>query len=268
MTKMLALATAACLAATGGHAGAAELWGALRLDALVEIMAEEGRDYGADLAEQVFDRGGGPTWEARVAGLYDAEEMTAEIRPLFVESLAAVDTASLEAFFTSDLGARIVHHELEARRAFLDPEVEAAAAEGAVTLRQRDPDRYALIQDFIEINDLVEMNVASSLTFTYAFNRGLVDGGMEGMSESDALGDAWAQEDEMRRDTREWLDAQLSLAFAALSDEELRRYVELSETRAGQALNVALFHAFEPTFSRIAAGLGEAVARSIDAQDI
>ena len=272
MTRALALAVVACLAATlaatGLRAGPAELWDSLRLDELVEVMAEEGRDYGDDLAEQTFERGGGPTWAARVADLYDPEEMIAEVKPLFLQSFEDVDTAELEAFFSSDPGQRIVEHEIEARQAFLDPEVEAAAAERVETLREIDRERYRLIGRFIEVNDLVESNVASSLTFSYAFNLGLVDGEMDGMTEADALTDAWAQEDAIREDTREWLYSQLSLAFAPLTDEEVRRYVEISETEAGETLNAALFQAFEPAFTRIARGLGEAVARSIGGRDI
>ena len=262
------MAVVACLAATGLRAGPAELWDSLRLDELVEVMAEEGRDYGDDLAEQTFERGGGPTWAARVADLYDPEEMIAEVKPLFLQSFDDVDTAELEAFFSSDLGQRIVEHEIDARQAFLDPEVEAAAAESVETIRETDRERYRLIGRFIEVNDLVETNVASSLTFSYAFNLGLVDGEMEGMTENDALADAWAQEDAIRDDTRQWLYSQLSLAFAPLTDEEVRRYVEISETEAGETLNAALFQAFEPTFTRIARGLGEAVARSIGGRDI
>jgi hypothetical protein len=269
MMRTVGLAVVFALAGTTAtRAGPAELWAGLRLGELIEVMAEEGRDYGTDLAEQVFDRGGGPTWTARIETLYDPGTMRNEIRPLFLDSFETVDTAPLERFVASDLGRRIVEHELDARRAFLDADVEAAATEGVAALRSGDPDRYALIGEFIAVNDLIEQNVAASLTFSYAFNRGLVDGQMEGMTEGEALADAWAQEDEARNDTEDWLYAQLSLAFAPLSDEELSRYIEMSRTEAGAALNAALFQAFEPTFSRIAQGLGEAVARSIEGHDI
>lgn len=268
MTRVLGMAAAACIAATPLRAEPADLWDLLRLNELVAVMAEEGRDYGDLLAEQYFEQGGGPTWDARVDGLYDPEAMAAEVRPLFTGSFEGVDTEGLEAFLASDLGQRIIDYELEARRTLRDPEAEAAAAEGYEALRRADPERHALIGEFVEVNDLVEMNVAASLTFTYAFNLGLVDGGLPDMTESDARSDTWAQEEEVRQDTARWLGAQLSLAFAPLSDEEVRDYVELSRTEAGEALNAALFAAFEPTFTRIARGLGEGVARSIEGQDI
>lgn len=268
MIRVLGMAAAACIAATGLRAEPADLWDALRLDELVDLMAAEGRDYGDLLADQFFERGGGPTWDARVEGLYDPATMAAEIRPLFEDSFEGVDTAGLEEFLDSDLGRRIVRYELDARRTLLDPEAEAAAAEGYDDLREDDPARHALIHEFIEVNDLVETNVASSLTFTYAFNLGLVDGGIPDMTEADARSDAWAQEEDVREDTHRWLGAQLSVAFAPLSDDEVREYVELSGTEAGEALNTALFQAFEPTFMRIARGLGEGVARSMEGHDI
>jgi hypothetical protein len=267
MLRTLAIAAAACLPGEL-RAGPDELWHLLRLDDLIEVMAEEGRDYGATLAADLFDQGGGPTWDARVASLYDADTMAAEIRPGFVAAFEGVDTAELERFFASDLGRRIVRYEIEARRAFLDPEVEAAAAESFDALERGDPRRYALIEEFIRVNDLVETNVASSLTFTYAFNLGLVEGGMADMSKGDALADAWSQEDEVRQDTLRWLEAQLSVSMAPLSDAEVRDYIDLSETTAGGVLNAALFQAFEPAFARIARGLGEGVARSMGGRDI
>lgn len=268
MNKVITIAIAACLAAPVLHADPEDLWDVLRMDELVELMAEEGRINGEYLAEQLFERGGGPAWDARLADLYNPEEMSSEIRPAFVGMFVGVDTADLEDFLAADLGQRIVHYELEARTTLIDPEAEAAAAEGYSVLRARQPRRHELIQDFIRANDLVEANVASSLTFTYAFNRGLVDGGMEDMTEGDALSDAWAQEESAREDTMRWLEAQFSVAFAPLSADEVRAYIEMSQTEGGQTLNAALFQAFEPTFSRIARELGEGVARSITGMDI
>jgi hypothetical protein len=268
MSRLFAAAAAFCLAAGGLRAEPADLWDMLRMNELVGVMSVEGRDYGEYVADQFFEQGGGPTWDARVTDLYDPDGMSTEVRPLFTGMFDGVDTSALEEFLSSDLGQRIVRYEIEARRTLLDPEAEAAAAEGFAALARQDPTRQDLIGDFIEVNDLVELNVASSLTFTYAFNRGLIDGGLEDMTEDDALSDAWEQEDAVREDTVRWLGAQLSVAFAPLSDEELRAYVAISGTEAGEALNAALFRAFEPTFTRIARGLGEGVARSIAGQDI
>lgn len=268
MKEVLGFVAAACFAAGDLAAGPAQLWDSLRLEELIEVMAEEGRDYGGGLAEDLFAQGGGPSWEERVAGLYDPVAMTAEVRPNFVAAFEGVETEALEAFFASELGQRIVGYELDARRALLDPELETAVADAFAALREETPNRAALIGDFIEVNDLIETNVASSLTFTYAFNLGLARGGLEGMSEQDALRDAWAQEDAVRQDTVRWLQAQLSLAYAPLNDDELGRYIAVSRTEAGQALNAALFQAFEPTFTRIARELGEGVATALEGQDI
>ena len=271
MTKVYVAVAAAAMVWTGAaHADAGALWRALRLDALIAIMAEEGRDWGNDLAEQSFPGGGGPSWHSFVASLYDQGEMMAEIRPEFVRTFEEVDTDPLVAFFTSPRGRRIVANEIAARRAFLDPQVEEAAQERADDLRSEDPARFALLREFIGINDLVETNVAASLTFSYAFNLGLVDGSaFDGeMTEAEALADAWAQEDAVREDTEEWLMSQLTLAFAPLSDTDLRAYIDLSRTPAGEALNAALFTAFEPTLTDIARGLGQGVARFMSGRDI
>ncbi|MEY4698536.1 MAG: hypothetical protein RIT14_2964, partial [Pseudomonadota bacterium] len=50
--------------------------------------------------------------------------------------------------------------------------------------------------------------------------------------------------------------------------EELQAYITFSETEAGQALNVALFVAFDAVFTPISKALGLAVAKQMQGQDI
>ncbi|MBM9595509.1 DUF2059 domain-containing protein [Roseitranquillus sediminis] len=267
----LSVALIMILPAAGmARADGSALWEMLRLDELAAIMAEEGQAYGDDLAEQLFEGGGGPSWDAFVAEQYDPERLIRQIRPMFASALDAAGSDDLEAFYGSDLGQRIVENELEARVAFLDEEVEEAAYEMADAQASADPERSALIEEFIEVNDLVEANVAAALTYSYAFNLGLVDGeAFEGsMTAADALAETWTQEDAIRADNRRWLVAQLSMAFTPLSDEEIREYIEISRSPQGQALNTAFFTAFEPALTDIARALGEGVARFMAGRDI
>jgi hypothetical protein len=53
-----------------------------------------------------------------------------------------------------------------------------------------------------------------------------------------------------------------------LSDGDLEAYIAFSETDAGQALNAALFEAFDVVFTEASRALGEAVARHLTAEEI
>ena len=83
------------------------------------------------------------------------------------------------------------------------------------------------------------------------------------MPETEILSQVRAQEQEVRRDTELWLMTFASLAYAPLTDKEFRAYAEFSRTKAGVALNGALFAAFDTVFSQVSSDLGRAVGRWI-----
>ena len=71
------------------------------------------------------------------------------------------------AFFTSDLGRRVVGLEIDARRAFLDEAQEDAARVAAETrAADRDP-KVALLDRFIAAGDLVNIDVSAELNGFY-----------------------------------------------------------------------------------------------------
>jgi hypothetical protein len=177
--------------------------------------------------------------------------------------------ADLTAFYDSDLGRRIAEGEIAARQAFLEPGVEEAARERARLEAAEASDRIALLSEFIAVNDLVERNVSGALNSNFAFYRGLADGGAfeTDIPEDLMLTEVWGQEAEIRSDTTEWLYAYQMLAYDDLSDAEMGRYIAMSETRAGQALNAALFQAFDVLFERISYDLGQAAATFIAGED-
>ena len=78
----------------------------------------------------------------------------------------------------------------------------------------------------------------------------------------------WAQEDQVRQETEDWLWPYLALAYQPLSDEEMQAYQVFSEAPEGRALNAALFAAFDASFVRISGELGRAVALMVQGQDI
>jgi len=232
----------------------------LRLDDIVTIMREEGLIFGRDLGQDMLRPGQEPEWKSLVSQIYDMPKMTEVLMDEFTLHLPEEHCSHVEAFFTTPLGQKIVAGEINARRAFLDPETENAAYE---VLRNPSPEtmiRIEAIADFMLRNQLIEYNVAGGLTANYKFFQGLVQGGYIILSEEEILKEAWAIEDELRRDTRDWLLAYLMLAYKDLTLEEIEAYARFSTSHAGKALNAAVFVGFDRMYADLSLALGLGVA--------
>ncbi|WP_422073369.1 DUF2059 domain-containing protein [Tranquillimonas rosea] len=266
----LLCATAAAPPVLAQQTDADALYDALDLGTVIEVMREEGLDYGEDLGQDLLGGQGGTAWTNLVDGLYDTGRMGDIVRARFTQELSDVDTAPLVEFFNGDLGQRVIRLENEARQALTDEEIEDAAAARVTQMRADDDPRIDLIGTFIEANDLVESNVVGAMNSNYAFYTGLLDGDVVdgGMTEEQALSDVWAQEEAIREDTRDWVYSYLTLAYQPLSDEELNRYIDISRTDAGQAMNQALFDAFDEMYVDLSRRLGEGAARMMASEDI
>ncbi len=245
------------------------LYQALMIPDVVEIMRQEGIDYGTELAAELFQGGQSPTWRATVEEIYETGRLETIVRDRMARDLAAADIAPATEFFTSDLGRRIITLELEARRAMLDKAVDTAArARLEDMLGETDNPRIALLTEFIEANQLIENNVVGAMNSNFAFYSGLADGGGvgDGASEEDMLADVWSQEESIRDETVTWIYAYLNLAYGPLSDEELQHYIDLSNTRTGQRLNQVIFDAFDEMFVTVSLALGHAAARFMSSE--
>ncbi|WP_245776285.1 DUF2059 domain-containing protein [Thalassovita taeanensis] len=242
------------------------LFQALGMKQVFVVMREEGLAYGEDLAADMLPGGSGPAWKGLVSRIYDPVKMEQVVRTAFESSFGATDTASLIAFFDSETGRRIVQLEIEARHTVLDKVVEEAARERFRSADVPYEPHLAAIAAYIGANDLVEYNVVGALNANYMFFRGLTQGGAMDMTEEDILRDVWAQEDETREDTREWLFAYLMLAYEPLSAAQIRSYAELSLTPEGKALNHALFAGFDRMYGDISLTLGLALAQQMEGE--
>jgi hypothetical protein len=136
-------------------------------------------------------------------------------------------------------------------------------------LASRDP-RAGQIERFIEVGDLLEMNVAGSLSGNLAFLNGMNETGVNGvrLPAEEVMAQVWGQEEQIRSDTESWLHAYLGLAYSSLSEAELDAYIGFWDTPAGQRLNVALFAAFEQAFTIVSRDLGRAAGQAMLGRDI
>ncbi|WP_208354151.1 DUF2059 domain-containing protein [Pseudaestuariivita rosea] len=242
----------------------------MKLDEIIAIMREEGLSYGDDLAEDMFAGPVSSGWPQTVSGIYDAERMRTTLISTFDTEMEGVDLAPLETFFASDLGQKIIRLELSAREAFLEDGVEEAANERFRQLDEEDDARLALIKEFARANDLIDSNVVGAMNSNYAFFVGLIDSGQTqmGMTEDQILSDVWQQEPEIRANTTEWLYSYQLLAYQPLNDEELQAYLDFSRTDEAQAMNRALFAAFDLMFKDISRALGMSVGQYMGGQEL
>lgn len=246
------------------------LYAAMGLPEVLAIMREEGIDYGTEMEGDLFPGRGGPRWAAMVERIYDLDAMDATVRARFDTALEGVDLAPAEDFFGSERGRRIIRLEVTARRALLDDSVEQASLERLDEMIVAGDPRIDALKEFAEVNDLVESNVMGAMNSNYAFYVGLADGGsfFGALSEGEILADVWGQEEAIREDTEEWLYSYLAMAYQPLSDDDLDAYIAFSRTEEGQAVNRALFVAFDEMFVEISRALGLGASQFLSGQEL
>ncbi len=239
---------------------------ALQLPEVFAVMAEEGRAYGATLEEEMFPGQGGAGWSQDVARIYAVDRTY----PAFLAELSRRLSGNpalpeIEALVTTGPGRKASLLEASARRALLDDDVEAAARMRVEELAGQNDPHFLLVDQFIEANDLLEINVSGGMNGALAFYEGLSAGGAfeTPMTPDDMLREVWGQEDAIRSEAELWIRSVLNLAYAPMTDAELRDYIRLSQARPMKVLNGALYGAFDQSFQSVSRDLGLAAARYI-----
>ena len=242
----------------------------LRVDEIALILRDEGLAHAAEIAESMFPERSAASWTLTVDGIYDAASMQLQMEEALGEALSVDEAAPIIDFLGSALGQKIVGLELSARQAYAEDSVEEAAKDAWALIDGEDGPRARLIDRFVEINDLLEENVAAGLTANYEFLAGLNEGGAfpDPMSEDMMLAEAYSSEGEIRAETEEWLGSFLNLAYDPLTDAELSDYIAFSATKAGRDFNRALFAGFDAMYDGISRALGRAAAVEMVSQDI
>jgi len=245
-----------------------ELLRAVGMTETLQIMRAEGLEYGETLGKDMLGANVNATWSEDVSKLYDPQTIADIVRRGFATAFGDTDTKDLLEFFNSSLGRQIVALELGARRAMDDDTVEAAAREVYLETFGTDDPKLKLVEDYIITNDLIEFNVIGALQANLMFFRGLGQGKALEMAEDEMTSEVWAQETDIRHETQEWLYSYLLMAFQPLSIDQLSAYLDLSKTPEGQILNKALFAGYDAMYSDVSFGLGLAMARQMNSQDL
>ena len=244
------------------------LFVALGTQNLFEIMRTEGLMQADELRSEMFPGRSSDGWLAAASAIYDLGTMQDLFRTRFDEELRDANVTPLLVFFEGSAGREIVDLELSARRALMDPDTEEAARGIVSTMDGENDPRLDLLEEFVDANDLVELNVMGALNASLSFYQGLATGDAFQLGEDQILRDVWAQEPAIRAETTEWMLPYLAMAYEPLSDDELQAYKALSMSEAGRDLNRALFAGFDTVFNRISYSLGSAASRFMQGDDI
>lgn len=242
----------------------------LRMSEYAAINRDEGMADGIDVASDMLERAPGPALLQQIDHIHDPARVNELLRQRLDKALHPSQRAAVLGFLSSELGLQVMEIELSARRAFSDPDIEEAAITRWHSA-QADPGNDALLKGvdtFSDLLDLVERNVAGALNAQMMFFNGLADGGAIEMTEADILAQVWGQEADMRTETEDWLGGYLFLAYGALSADEFSAYLLFSQSPAGQALNNALFAAFNALYDEQSYALGRVIALNMSSEDI
>lgn len=274
MIRALAVAVALILPAGAGGAevrpDTQTLLEAMQVPDLVEVLRDEGLQAAKDIEAGLFPGRGGAAWSRQIEQVYDPGQMYDTFAEAFDDAIDPDAIAPLTDFFTSERGRAIASLEVSARRALLDPALDAAATDAYLARRDEGDARLRQIERFVEVNGLVEENVMGIMNSNFAFYMGLIGaGGLEReVTESEVLADVWSREDQIRADSSEWVHSYLLLAYEPLSPDDLDTYIALSQTDEGRALNRALFTAFGELFTGLSRDVGALAARFMSGSDI
>lgn len=247
-----------------------ELAQAIGLSPVLEVMREEGLIYADDIAENLLQTSRSSEWDALVDRLYDTADMRERVVATLAAEIEPDNLTLIVDFFQTEPGESLIAYEVAAREAFLDKAVEEAANDVAALAAVEKTDRYQLVTEFIEANDLIETNIVGALNASYAFYQGMQGGGgfPAELTEDQMLQDVWSQEPEIRSSTTEWVYSFLMLAYEPVEDADLEAYIAFSETDAGQDYNSAMFTAFDGMYNDISRGLGLAAAQVMQQQEL
>ncbi len=258
--------------AGGGVSSAADrflqLCDAIRLNETIDIMIEEGLDYGDSIRMDMFPGVDEEIWKDQVAQIYQRAQIEQEIQDAMHKELDGVDLEPLIEYFGSPSGQNITTLELSSRRALVDQTLIGDAAERYLEMERENDPLIGHIKSLIKDGDLIENNVAGTLSSYLKFYQGLVDGGALEWSEAELLQEVWNHEAQVRIDAEEWLHGYFVTAYGPLSDEDMTAYVALWKSKEGQALNRALLGSFDKAYQTVSYQLGIAAAKYLGSEPI
>ncbi len=240
---------------------------ALHLQDVIAILRDEGVSQGREIDAELLDGKGGGLFYAQVEDIFDPVQMHSDLSSALGKHLTKAQLEQAAIFFESELGQVIISLENSARKAMTDDAIEEMAN---ATYEEIDKNSsyFALVDEYIQVNDLIEQNVQSSISADFNFIRGIADGQGSTSDDRALLAQLLEQRDTTAENTKTWMYSYLLLAYQPLNEAQMRENIAFSRTDTGRALNRALFDGFDNVYDGISYQLGLAVADAMQASDL
>ncbi|MEL6884272.1 MAG: hypothetical protein AAFP87_07160 [Pseudomonadota bacterium] len=235
---------------------ASRLVDAMGIPALIVSFTQDGMASARDLDASFLGGQGGDVFFETVRRLHDPARMEAELRAAMTAALDPAAARQALVFFESDQGTRIIELEVEARRAMVDDALEEAAKAAA------DNAGDAVLR-LLSVRDLVDGNTDIAVAAQAAFFDGLAFA--SGTSDRP---DIESRRGVIAEETRQWLTGYYMLVASALPEDDFDTYIAFWETEVGQAVDDAMYAAFETSYVSLSYGLGQAVGRLMPQNDL
>ena len=145
----------------------------------------------------MFAGSGGIGWATTTRQIYNPNRLRRLFRDAFDEALKEDDVAPLLDFYAGETGAKVSRLEVGARRAIMSEDVEEAARAAYLRIEGDGSDRVALLEEFADLNDLIDQNVTGALNSSLAFYRGLGTGEGFELTEDQMLSEVWESTNRM-----------------------------------------------------------------------
>lgn len=255
--RLPALCLALTILAQGAWADVNRLIDAMGVPELIAAFATEGIEAGQSIDEMFLNGQGGDVWADTVLRLYDVARMENELRTIMGDALDPAVAEQALLFFESDLGVRIIELEVQARQAFIDDAVEAAAKATPATQGEA-------VTVYLTIRDLIERNTDVAVAAQAAF--------LEALTEASGRNDDPPDMDQLRAriqsDTESWLRGYNALVQSAMTEDEIAIYTAFWDTEVGEAIDDALFLAFGQSYTTLSYALGQAAGRLVPQNEL
>ena len=240
----------------------------LRIDEVAVILQAEGVEYAETINQDMLGGQGGAGWQLQVDAIYNPQRLTETLRAHLEAEVQGDMREEVIRFFATEPGAQVIKLENAARAAIGNEDIEDAARTKFAELEGTNDPRLARITALIDGGDMINRNVTAAMNSNYQFMRGLGDGGAMDMTDGEMLAEVTDQQDAITEDTTGWLYGYLLLAYSPLEDAALDQYIGFAETKAGIALNRALFDGYGAAYAEISYALGRAVALNMVAEEL
>lgn len=244
-----------------------ELYGALRLNDIVDIIHQEGVEQIDVYAENYIPPRSASQFAQQAQSIFDRKE----IKSALLDGLTKLEPNQMAQaldYFTSAQGVFFAGLETTARAAISDDAVEEQAKEMVAQAQRNDPSRIALLEQSIETLQMVDYNIQAAQESQYSFLSELAQADVIDFSQGEILALIAEDQSALTDMVQEWLLAFTYMAYSPATDDELLGYIAFQTSEAGQALNESLFDAFRVMDVTQSRKMGRLVASFMAAQEL